>query len=251
MDEPDAMLSQRLRGRVAAITGAGSGLGLQTAEALLQQGAQVIANHRSPAPELLALRNAHPSALHLVAGDAAEEPTARAIVDRARQLGGLHALVHNAAITRDRALTNMSIEDWDEVMRVNLRGAFVCTKHALGTMVEQRYGRLIYISSIVALVGNAGQANYAASKAGLHGLSLAVAQEYSSRGIRSVVIAPGILDVGLGQRMSQRTRTRKAGRTLLGVGDGRSVASAIAFLAGPEADFVNAAVLRSDGGIAF
>lgn len=251
MGEPDRILAQRLHGRIAAITGAGSGLGLQTAQALLQQGAQVIANHRSPAPRLLALRNAYPSALHLVSGDAADEETAALIADQGRRLGGLHVLIYNAAITRDRALTNMSVRDWDEVMRVNLRGAFVCTKSALGPMLEQRYGRLIYISSVSALLGNAGQANYAASKAGLHGLSLTVAQEYSARGIRSVVLAPGILDVGLGQRMSQKTRARKAERTLLGPGHGHSVASTIAFLAGPEADFVNATVLRSDGGIAF
>lgn len=245
------MCDQRLAGRVVAVTGAGSGLGLLLVEVLIQQGARVVANHRSTSTRLAALRDAHPDALYLVAGDAAEERTAKSIAEQAIAIGRLDVLVHSAAITRDQPLTSMSCEDWDEVIRVNLRGAFVCTKHALRVMVRQRYGRVIYVSSVVALVGNAGQANYAASKAGLHGLALAIAQEYSSRGIRSVVLAPGILDVGLGQRLSEKMRRRKADHTLLGLGDAQSVASTIAFLAGADADFINAAVIRSDGGIAF
>jgi 3-oxoacyl-[acyl-carrier protein] reductase len=136
-------------------------------------------------------------------------------------------------------------------MRVNLRGAFLATKHAVRVMIRRRYGRLIYVSSLAAVIGNAGQANYAASKGGLHGLSHAVAQEYSSRGIRSVVLAPGLLDTGLGAALPDPVRARKAERTLLGVGEAASVASTIAFLAGPHADFINAAVVRSDGGVAF
>ena len=251
MSKTEPVTSPRLRGRVAAVTGAGSGLGLLIAGELLRQGARVVANHRSRSPGLEALRDVNPDALDLVAGDVGEERTARSIAERAAAIGRLDVLVHNAAITRDGALTSMSVEDWDEVLRVNLRGAFVSTKHALGLMVEQRYGRLIYLSSVVAVVGNAGQANYAASKAGLHGLALSVAQEYGSRGIRAVVLAPGILDVGLGRRLSQKTRDRKADHTLLGHGDSGSVAGTVAFLAGPEADFINATVVRSDGGIAF
>jgi 3-oxoacyl-[acyl-carrier protein] reductase len=241
----------RLEGRVVAVTGAGSGLGLLATRALLDQGAQVIANYRSSADALGRLGEEHPGALHALAGDVGEEATAAAIADRARSLGRLDVLVHNAGISRDGPLIQMSPEDWDDVMRVNLRGAFLTTKHALRVMIRRRYGRLIYVSSLVAVVGNAGQANYAASKGGLHGLSNAVAQEYSSRGIRSVVLAPGLLDTGLGAALAPATRARKAERTLLGVGEAASVAGTIAFLAGPEADFINASVVRSDGGIAF
>jgi 3-oxoacyl-[acyl-carrier protein] reductase len=239
----------RLSDRVIALTGAGSGLGLLATQHLLEQGAHVIANYRSSAEELLSLQELHPGALHPVAGDVSEETTAVAIAEQARTLGRLDVLIHNAAISRDRPLIGMSTDDWDDVIHVNLRGAFLTTKHALRVMLRRRYGRVIYVSSIVAVVGNAGQANYAASKAGLHGLSHSVAQEYSSRGIRSVVLAPGVLDTGLGARLAPEIHDRKVGRSLHGLGDARSIAATIAFLAGPDADFINGAVVRSDGGI--
>lgn len=240
-----------MNGRVVALTGAGSGLGLLAAEALLEQGAHVVANYRTSVDGLHALRERHPERLELVQGDVGDEASAAAVADAARRRGRLDALIHNAGISRDRPLIQMPAEDWDEVVRVNLRGAFLMTKHALRVMIRRRYGRLIYVSSLSAVMGNSGQANYAASKGGLHGLSQAVAQEYSSRGIRSVVLAPGLLDVGLGAALPAEVRERKAARTLLGVGDAASVARTLAFLAGPDADFINAAVIRSDGGIAF
>jgi 3-oxoacyl-[acyl-carrier protein] reductase len=237
--------------RVVALTGAGSGLGLMTTRRLLEQGARVIANYRSSADDLLALGELYPDALHPVAGDIGDEATAAAIAAQARAVGRLDVLIHNAAISRDRALVSMSVDDWDDVMRVNLRGAFLATKHSVPLMLKARYGRVIYVSSIVAVMGNAGQANYAASKAGLHGLSHAVAQEYSSRGIRSVVLAPGLLDAGLGSRITPRVQQRKLERTLGGIGDAGAIASTIAFLSSRDADFINGAVLRSDGGVAF
>ena len=244
-------MTGQLSDRVVALTGAGSGLGLLTTRRLLEQGACVIANYRSSADELLALRSLHPDTLHLVAGDVGEEDTAIAIAAQARALGRLDVLIHNAAVSRDRALISMSLDEWDDVMRVNLRGAFLATKHSLPVMLRARYGRVIYVSSVVAVIGSAGQANYAASKAGLHGLSHAVAQEYSSRGIRSVVLAPGLLDTGIGARLTPKVQARKVARTLHGVGDARSIASTIAFLSSADADFINGAVVRSDGGILF
>jgi 3-oxoacyl-[acyl-carrier protein] reductase len=243
--------SGRLEGRIVAVSGAGSGLGLLTTQALLDQGAQVIANYRSSGERLAALREDHPEALHPLAGDVADDDTAAAIAATARGLGRLDVLIHNAAITRDRPLVAMSADEWDDVMRVNLRGAFLLTKHALRVMMKRRYGRCIYVSSVAAVMGNAGQANYAASKAGLHGLSRTVAQEYSSRGIRSVVVAPGLLDTGLGSKLPEDVHRVKAGRQLLGLGAAASVAGTIAFLAGPEADNVNADVVRTDGGIVY
>jgi 3-oxoacyl-[acyl-carrier protein] reductase len=243
--------ARRLDGRVVALTGAGSGLGLLIAQALLEQGAQVIANYRSSADRLEGLREQHPDALHPLAGDVGDDDTAAAIAAAARSLGRLDVLIHNAAITRDRPLVAMTADEWDDVMRVNLRGAFLLTKQALRLMMKRRYGRLIYVSSVAAVMGNAGQANYAASKAGLHGLSRTVAQEYSSRGIRSVVVAPGLLDTGLGSKLPADVHRRKTERQLLGLGDAASVAATIAFLAGPEADYVNADVVRTDGGIVY
>jgi 3-oxoacyl-[acyl-carrier protein] reductase len=245
------MTAAGLSDRVVAVTGAGAGLGLLTVQHLLEQGARVIANYRASADELLSLQTVHPGALHAIAGDVGEEATAVAIAKQARALGRLDVLVHNAAITNDRPLIAMSVDDWDDVIRVNLRGAFLVTKHGLPVMLKRRYGRVIYVSSLVAVIGNAGQANYAASKAGLHGLSHAVAQEYSSRGIRSVVLAPGLLDTGLGARIPPDVHRRKVERTLHGVGHAGSIAATIAFLAGSDADFINGTVVRSDGGIAF
>jgi 3-oxoacyl-[acyl-carrier protein] reductase len=237
--------------RVVAVTGTGRGLGLLTVELLLDQGATVIANHRSPSPDLDLLVDKYGDQLVLVAGDIGEEQTAEAMAAAARKVGGLHALVHNAGISRDGALVRMPAADWDEVHRVNLRGGFLATKHALRVMMPKKYGRMVYVSSVAATAGNAGQGNYAASKAGLHGLAMSVAQEYAAFGIRTVVVAPGVLDTGLGAAMKPEHQQVKVERTLLGLGDPRSTAATIAFLTGPGADFINATVLRADGGVRF
>jgi 3-oxoacyl-[acyl-carrier protein] reductase len=240
-----------LDGRVVAVTGAGRGLGLATVRVLLERHARVIAHHRSPSPELFRLLDTYADLLHLVPGDVGEESTAVAIAETATGVGGLDVLVHNAAITRDQPLVRMPVEAWDEVMRVNLRGAFLVTKHALRGMIRRRYGRLIYVSSLSAVIGSTGQGNYAASKAGLHGLSQSVAQEYARFNVRSVVLAPGLLDTGLGAALPVEIQHRKADHALLGRGSGESVAATIAFLASPDADDINATVVHVDGGVAY
>jgi 3-oxoacyl-[acyl-carrier protein] reductase len=243
--------ADQLAGRVIALTGAGGGLGLLTAEVLLDAGALVIANHRSPSAALSELAQRFCTQLTLVQGDVGEESTALRIVSAARDVGRLDALVLNAAVAKDQALVRMSVQDWDEVMRVNLRGPFLATKHALKMMMRSRYGRIIYISSLSAVVGNAGQAGYAASKSALHGLSNVVAQEYARYNIRSVVLAPGLLDTGLGAAVDANIRKQKSDRQLLGIGDPRSIARTIAFLAGPDADFINGTVINADGGLIY
>src|SRR5690349_21676850 len=132
-----------------AVTGAGRGLGLVITSSLLAQGARVIANHRSPSSELDALHKEFPDHLSLVEGDIGDESTARVLADTARATGQLDALVCNAAIARDQVLVRTSVEDWDEVQRVNVRGSFLATKHALKLMMRQRHGRIVYISSVV------------------------------------------------------------------------------------------------------
>jgi 3-oxoacyl-[acyl-carrier protein] reductase len=145
----------------------------------------------------------------------------------------------------------MPVEDWDEVIRVNLRSAFLVTKHALRAMIRRRYGRLLYVSSVAAVLGNTGQAGYAASKAALHGLSHTVAQEYSRFDIRSLVVAPGMLNTGLGAVASPDIQQNKIDHSLLGTGSAMSVAQTIAFLVGPEADHINGTVVRIDGGLRY
>jgi len=240
-----------LDGRVVAVTGAGRGLGLLTVRELVDQGARVLANHRSPSEDLEQLSKEHPGQVHLLPGDISEEPTAVALLEAARKLGRLDALVNNAGITRDRVLMHLSVEDWDEVQRVNLRGPFLATKHALKLMIRQRSGRIVYISSIVAEMGNAGQAAYAASKAGLHGLARTVAQEYSSYNIRTVVLAPGVLDTGLVSEVPVHLQERKIGQSLAGLGSAADIASTVAFLVSPRSEFINATVLRADGGVRY
>lgn len=240
-----------LEGRVVVLTGAGRGLGLLTATALLEQGARVVANHRSPSEELARLADKYSDRLLLVAGDVAEEDTAVALVAASQQFGRLNVLVHNAAVTRDQPLVRMPLEDWEEVHRTNLRGAFLTTKHALRSMMRGRYGRIVYVSSMAATVGNAGQAAYASSKAGLHGLALSVAQEYSAYNVRSVVLAPGILDTGLGATVPPDQLSHMIDNSLLGLGEGKQIADTIAFLAGPAADYINATVIHADGGMRY
>ncbi|MEV5513159.1 SDR family oxidoreductase [Streptomyces flaveolus] len=240
-----------LTGRVVLLTGAGRGLGLLAAQTLLEQGATVVANHRSPSEGLERLAGKYRDRLRLVPGDVATDDTAALLASEARRFGRLDVLVHNAAITRDQPLVRMSVEDWDEVQRVNLRGAFLTTKYAVKSMMRARYGRIVYISSITALTGNAGQAAYASSKAGLHGLAMTVSQEYASYNIRTATLAPGILDTGLGAAVAAPQRRRMTDRSLLGLGEAAQTAETIAFLASPAADYINATVIRTDGGMRY
>jgi 3-oxoacyl-[acyl-carrier protein] reductase len=240
-----------LDGRVVILTGSGRGLGLETAGQLLAQGAAVVANHRSPSSGLVDLLGKYPGRLRLVPGDVAEEETVIELVAEARRLGGPQVVIHNAAIARDQLLVRTPVEDWDAVHRVNLRAAFLLTKHALKPMMRARYGRVLYVSSVVALNGNTGQASYASSKAGLHGLAFTVAQEYSSYNIRSAVIAPGILDTGMGVSVQPNQQRRMVDRSLLGLGQADQTAGTLAFLAGPHADYINATVIRTDGGMRY
>lgn len=237
---------------VAAVTGAGRGLGLLITRTLLAHGFSVVANHRSPSEELAKLAVEADGRLVAVEGDISVEQTAVQVAAAAAEaFGGLDAVVNNAARTRDRALIAMAPEDWDAVFHTNVRGAFLMTKHALKLMIRRRGGRLIYLSSVSAVMGNAGQANYAASKYALHGLSNAVAQEYARFGVRTVVLAPGLIDAGLGAEIPESVREVKRARSLADIGSGRDVAETVAFLAGPHARYINATTVRLDGGMAY
>ena len=165
-----------MTGRVVIVTGAGSGLGWHITEALLAQGDTVIANYATSG-DLLNQRVTEVGADRLipVKGSIAEESTSEQLAAEAAQLGGPQAVIHNASITRDGLLVKMSLDDWQAVQDVNLRGAFLLSKHAIRKMLRHRGGRLVYISSISAVMGNAGQANYAASKSGLDGLARSIA----------------------------------------------------------------------------
>ena len=168
-----------------------------------------------------------------------------------QELGKLEILVNNAGITRDKLLLRMTPEDWDEVINVNLRSAFLCTKSAVAHMVRQRYGRIVNMSSVVGVSGNPGQANYAASKAGLIGLTKASAKELASRNITVNAVAPGYITTTMVEQLSEDVQKRILDRIPMGrFGTSQDVAEAVAFLCSEEAGYITGQVIGIDGGMA-
>jgi len=167
-----------------------------------------------------------------------------------KDLGRLDVLVNNAGITRDGLIVRMKDPDWDAVLAVNLKGAFLCTRAASRPMLKQRCGRIVNIASVVGLTGNAGQANYAASKAGLIGLTKTCAKEFGSRGVTVNAVAPGYIRTAMTEKLTGEQREKMLAMVPLGrLGEAADVAAAVAFLASDEAAYVTGQVLTVDGGM--
>jgi 3-oxoacyl-[acyl-carrier protein] reductase len=242
-----------LAGKVALITGASQGIGRATALALAEVGARVGVAARNE-EKLAAL-------VQEIAGQGGEAFAVKMDVADGEQIkagfkavlekfGKLDILVNNAAITRDGLAMRMKQEDWDAVIRTNLTGAYLCTQQALGTMMRARSGRIINIASVVAQMGNAGQANYVASKAGLIGLTKAIAMEISSRNVTVNAVAPGFVETPMTDVLSDKVKEELKTRIPLGrMGTGRDVAAAIVFLASDEAAYITGHVLDVNGGL--
>jgi len=245
----------RLEGKTALVTGAGRGIGRATAIRLAADGARVAINYKgntAAAEETKRSVEATGSQGVLIQGDVSVDAEAERIVKDALAFGGgkLHILVNNAGITRDNLLLRMSAEDWDAVLDLNLRGAFLVTKAALRPMMKQRGGRIVNVSSIAGVMGNAGQANYSAAKAGLIAFTKTVAREMASRNITANAVAPGFVPTDLTSIVPKDVQDAMLAQIPLArFGTAEDVANAIAFLASDEASYITGQVLVVDGGM--
>jgi 3-oxoacyl-[acyl-carrier protein] reductase len=242
-----------LKDKVAIVTGASQGIGRETALALAEAGANVAVaarNEEKLAALVTEITAAGGEAL-AVKMDVAEADQVKAGFKLVlEKFGRLDILVNNAAITRDGLAMRMKAEDWDAVIRTNLTGAHLCIQQALGTMMRARSGRIINIASVVAQMGNAGQANYVAAKAGLIGLTKAIAMEISSRNVTVNAVAPGFIATPMTDVIADTVKEELKARIPLGrMGSPREVAAAIVFLASDEAGYITGHVLDVNGGM--
>jgi 3-oxoacyl-[acyl-carrier protein] reductase len=242
-----------MKDKVAVITGASRGIGRSIALILAGEGAKIVASARNSAEleKLVAEISEKGGKAIAVAGDVAVTADADRLVDAAvAAYGRLDILVNNAGITRDGLLLRMKDEDWDAVLNVNLKGAFLCTRAAAKVMSKQRYGRIINISSVVGEMGNAGQANYCASKAGLLGLTKSVARELARRNVTVNAVTPGFIVTDMTEALPEKTREELASQIPLGrLGDAEDIAHAVLFLASDRAGYVTGQVLGVNGGM--
>jgi len=242
-----------LKGKVALLTGASQGIGRETALALAEAGAKVAAcarNEEKLAALVNEIVNAGGEALAVKMDVAEPEQIKTGFKQVLEKFGRLDILVNNAAITRDGLALRMKPDDWDAVLRTNLTGAHLCIQQALSTMMRARAGRIINIASVVAQMGNAGQANYVAAKAGLVGLTKAIAIEIASRNITVNAVAPGFVATPMTDVLSEDVKKNLIERIPLGrMGTPRDVAAAIVFLASDEAAYITGHVLDVNGGL--
>ena len=242
-----------LKDKAALVTGASQGIGRDTALALAQAGAKVAVAARTAAKlaELVQeISGAGGLALAVPMDVADAEQVKAGFKQVLEKFGRLDILVNNAAITRDALAVRMKAEDWEAVLRTNLTGAHMCIQQALGTMMRQRAGRIINITSVVAQSGNAGQANYVAAKAGLIGLTKAIAIEVASRNITVNAVAPGFIETPMTDVLSEKVKEELKTRIPLGrMGSPRDVAAAIVFLASDEAGYITGHTLDVNGGM--
>jgi 3-oxoacyl-[acyl-carrier protein] reductase len=242
-----------LEGRVALVTGASQGIGRATALALARQGAKLAlaARNQQKLDELAQQITTSGGQAAVFAIDVADEEQIKSGIKAATaHFGKIDILVNNAGITRDQLIMRMKRVDWDAVLNTNLTSAYLCTQHVIGSMLKQRWGRIINITSVFGQTGQAGQANYASSKAGLIGLTMAVAREVASRNITCNAVAPGFIETGMTSALTDDFKQNALKMIPLGrVGLPEDVAYAVCFLASDEASYITGHVLNVNGGM--
>jgi 3-oxoacyl-[acyl-carrier protein] reductase len=239
-----------LADRVALVTGAAQGIGWSIAQQLAANGASVVVADMDADKAQAAAKTLGGRTLGLAMNVARSAEVSAGIERVVAEFGRLDVLVNNAGITRDGLLIRMKDEDWDRVLDVNLKGTFHCTKAALGVMIKQRRGRIISIASIVGVMGNAGQTNYAASKAAIIGFTKSVAREYANRGVTANAVAPGFIKTAMTDQLPEDVQTRLREQIPLGrLGSPEDVAQAVAFLASDAASYITGQVLHVNGGM--
>ncbi len=243
-----------LANKTALVTGASRGIGRATAIELAKAGAKVAVNYagnRVAAEEVVAQIEAAGGQAFMVQADvgdaAAVDAMVKAVVER---FGKIDILVNNAGITRDNLIMRMKEEDWDAVIHTNLKGIFNCTKVVTKLMMKQRYGRIVNMTSVVGVMGNAGQSNYAAAKAGVIGFTKSMAKELASRNITVNAVAPGYITTDMTADLPEQAKTDLQSQIpLQRLGNPADVASAVLFLVSPGADYITGQTLHVDGGM--
>src|ERR1700722_9335019 len=243
----------KLEGRVALVTGASQGIGHACALALAREGATVAAAARNQKnlDDLVAqITSAGGKASTFIIDVADEEQIRSGVKSATAKLGKIDILVNNAGITRDQLVMRMKRNDWDAVINTNLTSAYLCIQQVLPSMLKQRWGRIINVTSVFGQMGQAGQANYSASKAGLIGLTMAMAREVASRNITCNAVAPGFIETSMTAVLSEEFKQTAVKSIPLGrVGSPADVANAVSFLASEEAGYITGHVLNVNGGL--
>lgn len=244
-----------LNNSVALVTGGGRGIGRAIALELARSGAKVVVNYAGRADKaeetVQLIQEAGGEGIAVQADVSVAEDVDRLIQTAVNTYGRIDILVNNAGITRDTLLLRMKESDWDAVLDTNLKGVFLCTKAVSKGMMKQRSGAIINISSVVGITGNAGQANYAAAKAGILGFTKSIAKELSSRGIRVNAVAPGYISTDMTETLPEEVRKQILEQVPLGrIGNPEDIAKTVVFLASPAASYITGQTLSVDGGMA-
>jgi 3-oxoacyl-[acyl-carrier protein] reductase len=242
------------KGRIALVTGGSRGIGRSIAERLAREGFYVVINYlrnESAARDVLSAIESAGGKGQIAPFDVSDfDATQKAVEDIVEELGGLHILINNAGITKDTLILRMKEEDWTNVISVNLNGVFNCTKAVTRIMIKQRYGRIINLTSVVGEMGNSGQTNYAASKAGIIGFTKAAAREMASRSVTVNAVSPGFIETDITMALTDEIRKSYIEKIPLGrFGSPEDIIGVVAFLTSDEASYITGEVIRVNGGI--